>query len=197
MEGLLGANREAAAVGSSSTLQGYVHKAEILYQRFMDRLAPHAFGRWMFTLGCIFCYILRLYFVGGYHIVSYALGIYTLNLLLGFITPKIDPEEELLQEEEEEETSLPTRKDDEFRPFVRRLPEFKFWQSLTKAMLLSISATFIGFLDIPVFWPILLIYFCVLFFVTMRKQIRHMVKHKYIPFNIGKPKYNAQKPRAS
>ncbi len=50
---------------------------------------------------------------------TYALGIYNLNLLLGFLTPQVDPELE--------GPTLPSKKEDEFRPFVRRLPEFKFW----------------------------------------------------------------------
>ncbi len=57
--------------------------------------------------------------VAGFYIVSYGLGIYNLNLLLGFITPQFDPESE--------GPELPTKADEEFRPFVRRLPEFKFW----------------------------------------------------------------------
>ena len=55
----------------------------------------------------------------GFYIVSYALGIYNLNLLLGFLTPQIDPEME--------GPTLPDKGSDEIRPFVRRLPEFKFW----------------------------------------------------------------------
>ena len=47
-----------------------------------------------------------------------------LNLFLLFLTPKIDPS---LEEEEQEATGLPTQADQEFRPFIRRLPEFKFW----------------------------------------------------------------------
>jgi hypothetical protein len=31
-------------------------------------------------------------------------------------------------------SGLPTKEDQEFRPFVRRLPEFKFWYSTTKAI---------------------------------------------------------------
>ena len=31
-------------------------------------------------------------------------------------------------------------------------------------------------LQVPVFWPILLIYFIVLFGMTMKKQIAHMIK---------------------
>jgi hypothetical protein len=64
-------------------------------------------------------YTLRVWFLRGFYIVSYGLGIYNLNLLLGFLTPQVDPELE--------GPELPTKSDQEFRPFVRRLPEFKFW----------------------------------------------------------------------
>lgn len=58
-----------------------------------------------------------------------AVGIYLLNLFLAFLTPKIDPSLEMdTQENElEEGPSLPTKADEEFKPFIRRLPEFKFW----------------------------------------------------------------------
>lgn len=46
--------------------------------------------------------------------------------------------------------------------------------------------TFFPVFDVPVFWPILLCYWIVLFVLTMRRQIAHMIKFKYIPFNIGK-----------
>ncbi|KAI8869297.1 retrieval of early ER protein Rer1 [Ramicandelaber brevisporus] len=84
---------------------------------------------------------------------------------------------------------LPTRTDDEFRPFVRRLPEFKFWYGMTKATVIALVCTFFKFLDIPVFWPILVVYFIVLFVLTMRRQIQHMIRHKYVPFDLGKKKY--------
>ena len=58
-------------------------------------------------------------YAAGFYIVTYALGIYNLNLLLGFLTPQVDPELE--------GPTLPSKGQDEFRPFVRRLPEFKFW----------------------------------------------------------------------
>ena len=38
----------------------------------------------------------------------------------------------------------------------------------------------------PVFWPILLMYWLVLLFVTMKRQIKHMIKYRYIPFSLGK-----------
>ncbi len=49
--------------------------------------------------------------------------------------------------------------------------------------------TFFSMFDVPVFWPILLVYFVALFGLTMRNQIAHMLKHKYIPFSWGKARY--------
>jgi hypothetical protein len=49
--------------------------------------------------------------------------------------------------------------------------------------------TFFSVFDVPVFWPILLMYFGVLFFMTMKRQIAHMYKHKYVPVSFGKAKY--------
>lgn len=61
-------------------------------------------------------------------------AIYLLNLLLAFLQPRFDPslQDDLMADEIEEggeETSptLPSQRDDEFRPFVRRLPEWQFW----------------------------------------------------------------------
>ena len=49
-------------------------------------------------------------------------------MFLAFLTPKFDPAlEQEMQDEESEGPLLPTRGDEEFRPFIRRLPEFKFW----------------------------------------------------------------------
>lgn len=76
------------------------------------------------------------------------------------------------------------------RPFARRLPEFKFWHSCTRAVLMATFMTFFSIFDIPVFWPILLLYFVVLFVITMKRQIRHMIKYKYVPFSFGKTTYN-------
>ncbi|KAI3440735.1 ANK_REP_REGION domain-containing protein [Psidium guajava] len=51
--------------------------------------------------------------------------IYMLNLLIGFLSPQVDPElQELV---DGGDPSLPTRGSDEFRPFVCRLPEFNCW----------------------------------------------------------------------
>ena len=86
----------------------------------------------------------------------------------------------------DEMPSLPTRGDEEFRPFIRRLPEFKFWYWTTRGVVTCFFLSLFEVTDIPVFWPILLIYFCMLFILTMRRQISHMMKYKYVPFDMGK-----------
>jgi len=143
---------------------------------------PHLLPRWIFLGTLIFGYALRVYLLQGFYIVTYGLGIFLLNLFIGFLSPL---------EDVEDGEALPTSSSDmyEFKPFVRKLPEFKFWLSCTKAVLIGFGMTFFSMFNIPVFWPILLVYFVILFVLTMKRQIKHMIKHKYIPFSFGKKTY--------
>ena len=86
----------------------------------------------------------------GFYIVTYGIGIFNLNLIIGFLSPQVDPETD--------GPSLPTKSDEEFKPFVRRLPEFKFWYSATRSIIIGFFMTFFSVFNVPVFWPILLIY---------------------------------------
>ena len=127
-------------------------------------------------------------------------AIYLLNLLLAFLQPKFDPslQDDLMADELEGgegdiPSPLPSSRDDEFRPFVRRLPEWQFWCDLsfphitaavdhgrhivcrlstTRATVISFFMTFSAVFDVPVYWPILVMYFCVLFVLTMRRQLQ-------------------------
>jgi hypothetical protein len=101
--------------------------------------------------------------------------------------------------------------------------------SATRATLVALGCTLSEIFDVPVYWPILVVYFFVLFALTMRRQIqcvfsssscsfsasfsylarlpssslpplilysppctnvraaaRHMIKYKYVPFDIGR-----------
>lgn len=68
----------------------------------------------------------RIFMAQGWYVIAYALGIYLLNIFLAFLTPKFDPTIED-DDDDGDGPSLPTKSDEEFKPFVRRLPEFKFW----------------------------------------------------------------------
>ncbi|KAN0125634.1 retrieval of early ER protein Rer1 [Russula decolorans] len=163
------------------------------YQQTLDRVTPHIMYRWIGTTVTIAVFELRILYAQGWYIVCYAHAIYILNLLLAFLQPKFDPslQDDLMADELEggegdTPSPLPSNRDDEFRPFVRRLPEWQFWLSTTRATVIAFFMTFSSAFDVPVYWPILVMYFCVLFVLTMRRQLQHMIKYRYIPFDWGR-----------
>ncbi|KAJ1564295.1 retention in endoplasmic reticulum protein 1 [Nowakowskiella sp. JEL0078] len=170
-----------------SPMDKYLVPFKRRFQKFLDDTNPYPEARWGFTSFVAVLYILRVYFAQGWYIVTYVLGIYLLNLLLAFLQPKFDPA--MHADEDDEGPTLPMKSDEEFKPFIRRLPEFKFWYATTFAILIALVCAFIRSFDLPVFWPILLLYFIILFSITMKRQIKHMIKYRYIPFDIGKKRY--------
>ncbi|KAJ1450032.1 retrieval of early ER protein Rer1 [Pelagophyceae sp. CCMP2097] len=152
-------------------------------QYWLDRATPYALYRWIFFVCTLALYVLRVSMINGWFIVTYGLGIFLLNNFIGFLSPQSDPESD--------GPLLPTSTDDDFRPFSRRVPEFKFWFSSMKGVVMAFGMTFFSVFDIPVFWPILLVYFFALFFLTMKRQIKHMIKHNYVPWSMGKKSYDA------
>ncbi|XP_077998315.1 protein RER1-like [Glandiceps talaboti] len=177
-----------------SIISRFFTRISQLYQGCLDTWTPYTIGRWVATVLIFICYGIRVFFLQGWYIVTYALGIYHLNLFIAFLTPKIDP---ALVDEIEDGPSLPTKANEEFRPFIRRLPEFKFWYSATKAILIAFVCTFFELFNVPVFWPILVVYFITLFCITMKRQIKHMIKYKYLPFSHGKTKYKGKEDSGS
>ena len=54
----------------------------------------------------------------------------------------------------------------------------------TRAVFVAITCTFFEFFNIPVFWPILVMYFIVLFVITMKRQIKVSQKMKMLGNNM-------------
>ncbi|MCJ1254534.1 retention in endoplasmic reticulum protein 1 [Lignoscripta atroalba] len=162
------------------------------YQAYLDKSTPYTTYRWIGTGTLTLLFSLRIIYAQGWYIVAYSLGIYLLNLFLAFLQPKFDPS--LTQDEGLEDgdasVSLPTKQDEEFRPFIRRLPEFKFWHSATRAITIGFLCTWFEVFNVPVFWPVLVVYWIILFCLTMRRQIQHMIKYRYVPFTFGKARYD-------
>ena len=61
------------------------------YQSLLDAWTPYTTGRWVGTCLLILAYMARVLILQGWYIITYALGIYYLNLFIAFLTPKIDP----------------------------------------------------------------------------------------------------------
>uniref|UniRef100_A0A7N0UNE5 Protein RER1 n=1 Tax=Kalanchoe fedtschenkoi TaxID=63787 RepID=A0A7N0UNE5_KALFE len=168
----------------------WIHAVSRRYQHLLDRSTPFVRRRWVALSVIALIYVLRILIVQGFYLITYALGIYVLSLFIAFLSPQVDPETD-------DAPSLPVLGSDEFRPFVRRLPEFKFWYSITRAFCVAFVLTFFDVLDVPVFWPILFIYWVMLVISTMKRQLLHMVKYKYVPFTSGKQRYGGREVQSS
>ncbi|CAG2181161.1 unnamed protein product, partial [Oppiella nova] len=60
-------------------------------QSLLDSWTPHVAYRWVFTFVVFIAFMGRVFIYQGWYIITYALGIYYLNMLIAFLTPKIDP----------------------------------------------------------------------------------------------------------
>lgn len=49
---------------------------------------------------------------------------------------------------------------------------FSYRYSCTRAIIIALICTFFDAFNIPVFWPILVMYFIILFVLTMKRQIK-------------------------
>jgi hypothetical protein len=184
MDSLGGGDKAGSSGGSSFNRIG------MYIQHILDRVTPFVALRWVTTSILLLLFFLRILLLQGFYIIAYGLGIFLLNQFILFLTPKQDPSLRDLDDDDGEHVPrLPTRSTDEFRPFMRRLPEFKFWYTSFKAIVISLALTLFSIFDIPVFWPVLVIYFFTLFFLTMRQRIAHMIQYRYVPFSYGKTKY--------
>lgn len=75
----------AAAEPSSGFFQDMTRK----YQYVLDKSSPHILYRWIFFVVLFSIYFTRVYLLNGWFIVTYALGIYLLNQLIGFLSPQV------------------------------------------------------------------------------------------------------------
>lgn len=178
---------EEYTTSDKSAISRFCNTISQTYQLMLDKWTPYKVSRWLFALSLLILFALRILLLQGFYIIAYGLGIFHLNLFISFLTPKIDPAMDF--DADENGPRLPLNANEEFRPFIRRLPEFKFWQSLVVSTLMGLFFTCFEWFNIPVFWPILVMYFFILFFLTMKRQIMHMIKYKYLPFTHGKPQY--------
>jgi Na+/H+ antiporter NhaD/arsenite permease-like protein len=162
-------------------------RGSMLLQRYLDKSVPHTYGRWASFGGLLLLYFVRVLTYGGFYIVTYGMCIHILYLLVLFLTP-LDTN----QEEPQDDAMLANKAGDEFKPFVPKVQEFKVWWGMTRVVLICFALTLFPFLDIPVFWPILVIYFIILFVSQVSGRIKHMKKFKYVPWDRSKPRYVAK-----
>ncbi|KAM0675913.1 retention in endoplasmic reticulum protein 1 [Gurleya vavrai] len=163
-------------------------KPSTLFQIYLDRITPYKRERWIAFSLLIAIFILRIVFIQQFFLLTYCTFIYLLHSLIEFLTPKEenipDPFENF-----DDDVYIPQTIDDEFRPFIRRLPEFDFWLKSLKLMLSAFFMSFFELFDVPVFVPLLIFYFILICCLTARNLYKHMKKYKYNPFNTPKESF--------
>jgi hypothetical protein len=170
---------EGAGDATAAEAQAAAFQAKV--QHFLDKTVPWIKTRWGCLFGFLVVFMIRIYLKQGFFVVTYGLGIYLLNILINFLTPAVDPDKE------EGDMQLPMKDGEQL--FIRKLPEFKAWWNAMRAVVVACNLTLFEIFDLPVFWPILLAYFILLLVLTMKDRVKHMIKHKYVPFSFGKQTY--------
>ena len=166
--------------------KSFCEKLEIYSNSFRDKIIAYKGIRWSVVLVLAIIYFIRMFYKKGYYALTYCIGIHFLNSFIGFISPLDDPEDEDLNNGD---SYLPQKNNEEFRPFQRKVKEYSFWSIMFWTFMVSIPMTFFEAFNIPVFWPLLLVYFILIIFLIMKKQIKHMIKYKYLPWDTGKKTY--------
>ena len=161
-------------------------KISIYYNIINDKIIIYPLERWLVTSILLLIYVIRVVLTRGYACLTYCIGIHILNSFIGFISPLEDPEEFELNKDD---SFLPQKNNEEYKPFYRKVKEFTFWNRVSMTLLVSIFLTFFKGFDIPVFWPLLLVYFFLIFGLVMKRQIQHMIKYHYLPWDYAKTRY--------
>ena len=151
-----------------------------------DKIIIYAFERWLVAGILLVLYLIRVVLTRGYACLTYCIGIHILNSFIGFISPLEDPEDYDLNSDD---SFLPQKNNEEFKPFQRKVKEYTFWSRVSWTLAISILLTFFKGFDIPVFWPLLLVYFFLIFGLVMKRQIQHMIKYHYLPWDYAKARY--------
>ena len=121
--------------------------------------------------------------------IAYLLGLFYLNNVMLYLTPIDDPDE---MGSEAESFVLPTRENDEYKGFQRKLGEIEFWKAIMGATSLAAFLSMFDWMDTEIYWPLLVCYFVMMTLFLCRVKIEHKIMYKYIPFDIGKKKYKRQ-----
>ncbi|EDO07741.1 Rer1 (ER retrieval) family protein [Babesia bovis T2Bo] len=176
-------------------------------QAILDYISTHIVLRWIYFVILFYVFWYRVIAYASHFVIAYMYAVYALNSVIRFLTPLDFQDLCAAHEAAHGGTILPSSEGNrteitlekmrhpdtvyEFRPFLRDMNEFTFWLCLVRATYVALFCMLFDALDVPVFWPLLVVYFVGLFALTMREQLENMIKYKYVPFNIGKRTYGS------
>jgi len=154
-------------------------------QIMIDKFSPCPVQRWCVFGLCLLVHFVKILVSGTHHLIAYVVGVYLFHGFILFATPKDenipDPFEEEVENENSNEYS-PSSVDNSLRPFIRNMPEYTYWMFSMKVVVVSFLLTLSRLTDIPVYTPILLVYFVFMVLATAIKLWQHSRKYHYNPF---------------
>ena len=178
---------QSSTINEKSLAEKTIFQKFKLYKSIIrDKIIIYRLERWLIVAIFALIFVIRVILSQGFYCLTYYVCIHILNSFIGFISPLEDPEEYGLNSGD---SYLPQKNNEEFKPFQRKIKEYRFCSIVFCTFLVAIPMTFSKAFDIPVFWPVLLFYFILMFYIVMRRQIQHMIKYHYLPWNTGKMKY--------
>ena len=125
---------------------------------------------------------------------AYLLGLFYLNNIMLYLAPAEDPEDLDMTGLKDNEFALPVRETDEYKGFQRKMHELDFWKEMMSATFLAAFCSCFQAADIEIYWPLLLVYFIFMTTFLCRYKLEHMIKYKYVPFEVGKKAYGKNRP---
>lgn len=169
------ANGGPAARKTFTTLKASIERN---FRIYMDKIVPFTAPRWGGFGLLVFLFLLRVFLAGGYYVICYGVFIHILYLTVLVITPRADMEEKLDAMIPEHQREKPV--------FVPKVGEFTVWKQMTRVVLIGFVLSMMPFLDLPVYVPVLVLYFFALVGIQVGTRVQHMIKYKYVPWNTKK-----------
>ena len=165
------------------------------YQQVIDRVTPMKRERWAAVAFLCSVLLLRMYIKQGYAVIAYLFGLYFLQNTMLYLSPLDDPEECDDEVQAQHASSLLKREAGEHKGFVRKMSEVEFWRSMFIGSFLAAFFSLFDGMDIEIYWPLLVVYFCGMTLFLCRVKLEHMWRYGYVPVDsFGKEKYKKAKP---
>lgn len=171
-------------------LEKTISNARAAVKYNINKLIPRPMVRWTIFSCTYLFFMLRVLIMQKYFLVAYMSSIYILYGFVSFCSPNDDSIPCALEDFDDFDVSnIPTNTIEEiedYKPFDRKLPDYKYWESSMICLCFSILATLFDVFNFTVYAPILIIYFLIMCISVIRNIYLHSKKFNYNPLDFGK-----------
>ena len=131
------------------------------FEKWFNSWFPYSVFLYLLTFNLVILFWYRIISQQAWFILAYALAIYHLTLMIRFLTPKTQDCHDL-------------NNDSVNLSELRALSLSKLWFSSTLSTSIALIGTLFDSLDIPVFGPVLIVYFVILLAISCRRLHKNL-----------------------